>query len=87
VHTLFALERRWCPYSSRLHLHLGDLAGQGWDRDELRSILLLLASTGDPRVQQQVARRVVALLRERGFDQVLQAWHGQIERVLSWSFE
>jgi hypothetical protein len=28
----------------------------------------------------------VVLLRDRGFDQVLQNWHGQIEHVLSWAF-
>ena len=86
VHTLFALERRWCPYSSRLVLHLGDLAGQGWDQDDLRAILLALTASGDPHFQQQIARRVVVLLRDRGFDQVLQDWHGQIEHVLNWSF-
>lgn len=86
VHTLFALERRWCPYSSRLFLHLGDLAGQGWDRDELRSILLTLTATGDPRFQQHTARRVVALLCDHGFDHIRQEWHGQIERVLNWTF-
>lgn len=86
VHTLFALERRWCPYGSRLFLHLDNLAGQGWKGDGLRSILLTLASTGDPHFQQDIARRITALLRDRGFDHVLQAWHGQIERVLNWTF-
>ena len=86
LRTLYALERRWRPYSSRLSVHLHDLAGQGWDADELRSLLLSLAATGDPGLQQQVARRVVALLRARGFDHVVQEWHGQIEQVLAWTF-
>jgi hypothetical protein len=49
-------------------------------------ILLMLTSTGDPHVQQHIARRVITLLRTRGYDHVLQAWQGQIERVLNWTF-
>jgi len=86
LRTLYALERRWRPYSSRLSAHLQELAGQGWDADELRSLLLSLAATADPGLQQQVARRVVALLRDRGFDHVVREWHGQIEQALAWTF-
>jgi len=86
LHTLYALERRWRPYSSRLSVHLSALACQGWDVDELRSLLVALAATGDPCLQQQVARQVVALLHARGFDYVVQEWHGQIEHALAWTF-
>jgi hypothetical protein len=86
LHTLFALERRWRPYSSRLSLHIEELAGQGWRPDELRAILLDLISTGDPRRQQEVARRVVTLMRERSFGHVYDSWNGRIDMALSWSF-
>jgi len=86
LHTLYALERRWRPYSSRLVVHLHELDGQGWAKDELRTLLLSLAATGDPAVQQHIAQRVTALLGDRGFDHILQEWHGQIEQALSWSF-
>jgi len=86
LRTLYALERRWRPYSSRLGVHLHELTGQGWDAGELRALLLSLAATGDPGLQQQVARHVVALLHDRGFDHVVREWHGQIEQVLAWTF-
>ena len=84
--TLFALERRWRPYSSRLTLHLDELSGQGWQPGEMRAILLDLITTGDPHRQQAVARRVIALLGERGFGHVRDEWHGQIDTALAWSF-
>jgi predicted nucleotidyltransferase len=87
LHTLFALERRWRPYSSRMALHLHELTGQGWQPDELRVILLDMITTGAPRRQQQVARRVVALLRERGFGHVYDGWEGQIDMALTWMFD
>ena len=86
LYVLFALERRWRPYSSRLRFHLDKLEGQGWRSGEMQVILLDLISTGDPGRQQAVARRVAALLRERGFGHVYDAWEGQIDQVLAWSF-
>lgn len=86
LRTLYALERRWRPYSDHLVAHLDELAGQGWAEDEVRSYLLSLAGTGDPVIQQQLARRVIALVRDRGFDRVMHEWHGQIEQALAWTF-
>jgi hypothetical protein len=86
LHVLFALERRWRPYNSRLIFHLDKLKGQGWRSDELSAILLDLISTGNPGQQQVVARQVAALLRERGFGHVYDAWEGQIDQVLAWVF-
>ncbi|HMP42958.1 MAG TPA: DUF4037 domain-containing protein [Roseiflexaceae bacterium] len=83
---LFALERRWCPYMSRLHYHLHHLAGQGWQPDELAAIVIDLTTTGHPRRQQQLARRVVALLRDRGQHRVDEDWNGEIDTVLDWEF-
>lgn len=86
LHVLFALERQWRPYSSRLIFHLDKLEHQGWQPDELRAILLDLISTGDPNRQQIVGRRVTALLRERGFGHLEDEWNGRIEQALSWVF-
>ena len=86
LHVLFALERHWRPYSSRLIFHLDKLEPQGWRSGEVRDILLDLISTGDPSRQQVVARRVAALLRERGFGHVYDGWEGHIDQALMWDF-
>jgi hypothetical protein len=86
LHTLFALERRWRPYSSRLVFHLPALAGQGWQPEELSAVLLDLLTTGAPQHQQALAQRVVALLAARGFGDVYEGWHGRIDQALAWMF-
>jgi hypothetical protein len=86
LHTLFALERRWRPWNDRLWVKLQQLDRQGWAPGELRGILLDLISDGDPYRQQAIARRVIALLRERGFGYVYDDWNGEIDDVLSWTF-
>jgi hypothetical protein len=86
LHVLFALERQWRPYSSRLIFHLDKLERQGWRSDELSAILLDLISTGNPGRQQDVARRVAALLKERGYGHIYEAWEGQIDQALEWVF-
>jgi Domain of unknown function (DUF4037) len=86
LHLLFALERQWRPYSSRLIFHLDQLAPQGWQSGELRAILLDLVSTGDPSRQQVVGRRVTALLRGRGFGHIEDEWAGRIAQALAWVF-
>lgn len=83
---LFALEQRHRPYHDRLWLHLDSLAGQGWQPDELRTILLDLLTNGAPRRQQVIARRVAALMAARGFDHVYVGWDGQIDEILAWPF-
>jgi predicted nucleotidyltransferase len=85
--TLFALERLWRPFASRVYLHLGKLDGQGWQAGELRSILVDLLATGDPRFQQQIAQRVKALMAERGHGHVYEAWPTEkLDTALAWSF-
>ena len=86
LHVLYALERRWRPYSSRLVHHLPVLEAQGWRPGELREILLDLIGSGDPHRQQIIARRVIALLRERGFGHVYDGWDGKIDGVLAWEW-
>jgi Domain of unknown function (DUF4037) len=83
---LFALERRWRPFSSRLWLHLDNLDGQGWQPDELGALLLELLAAGDPRRQQTLAHRVVTLLATRGYGAVYDSWEGQIDQALAWEF-
>jgi predicted nucleotidyltransferase len=85
--TLFALERLWRPFESRVYLHLEKLKEQGWQEGELRRNLLNLLTTSDPRRQQEFARRVIALMAERGHGHVYDSWPSErIDRALAWSF-
>ena len=85
--TLFALERLWRPFGSRLYLHLEKLKEQGWQDGELRRNLLDLLTTSDPRRQQEIARCVIALMAERGYGHVYDSWPGEkIGAALAWSF-
>jgi predicted nucleotidyltransferase len=85
--TLFALERLWRPFESRVYLHLNKLTGQGWQEDELRRNLLDLLTTTDPRQQQDFARRVIALMAERGYGHVYADWPSERFGVaLDWNF-
>jgi hypothetical protein len=86
VRVLFALEQRWTPYHDRLGPQLETLASQGWPTSYLREALLGLVSTGDPTLQQQLEARVAALMRERGYAHVVDAWGGEIERVRAFRF-
>jgi predicted nucleotidyltransferase len=86
VQVLFALERRWKPFSSRLRHHLHELDGQGWQPGEVETILLDLCTSGEPERQQQVARRVVGMLAERGFQHIYHSWNGKIDQALGWEF-
>lgn len=86
LHLLYALEGRWRPYSSRLTFHIDELDHQGWQPSELQTILLDLISTGNPKRQQTVARRVIALLQEHGFGHHYDEWGGKIDQALAWDF-
>ena len=67
-------------------MHLDTLSGQGWQPGELRAILLDLLTTNDPRRHQVYARRVIALLAERGYTRPDDAWHAKVDRALAWDF-
>ncbi len=55
---LFALERQWRPFGSRVYLHLEMLAGQGWQPGELHASLLdLLSSADGPPARSEHAPR------------------------------
>jgi hypothetical protein len=86
VHLLYALDGCWRPYSSRLSFHINELAHQGWQPGELQVILLDLISTGNPKKQQALAQRVIALLQERGFGHHYDEWGGKIDQALTWDF-
>jgi hypothetical protein len=86
LYLLYALDARWRPYSSRLDFHLDQIEHQGWQPGELRTALLDLITTGNPIRQQSLARRVIPLLRERGYGQHFDAWEGKIDQALAWDF-
>jgi hypothetical protein len=86
VKTLFALERRWQPYGSRLIFHLEQLESQGWQVNELRDHFLDIITTANPRCQQTLARQVSTILRKRGFGHVYDEWNGEIDQILAWEF-
>ena len=86
VQTLFALERRWPPYPNRLREALPSLAGEGWPPGYLERVALELLKTGSPRLQQELEEQVERLLRARGFESVVESWHGEIERVKVFRF-
>jgi hypothetical protein len=62
---------------------------QAWNDDPvgyLEEALMSLVSTGDPTRQQDLEAPVEALMRERGYGHVVDAWDGQIERVRAFRF-
>ncbi len=83
---LFALERQWRPFGSRVSLRLPLLAPQGWQLDELHASLRDLLMTADARRHMPTMRRVVALLAERGHGETYAGWKDQIDRALAWNF-
>lgn len=81
IRALFALEQRWPAFHDRLVLALDTLESQGWRPGELQATALALMRTGDPQAQARLEERVEALMRQRGYGGVLDAWGGEIERV------
>ena len=73
---LFALDGRRAPYPKEWAGKLG----------ELEPLVLEVARTADPKLQQELCRRVVALASARGFDDVYDDWDGDIDRVLAFEF-
>lgn len=87
VRCLFALEQPWAPYHDRLVGQLDTLNEvQNWPSGYLQTALLRLARDADPAFQQELGTKVTALLRARGHGRVVDDWHGEIERVLAFSF-
>lgn len=86
MQTLFALDRSWAPFASRLYLHLDKLSGQGWQPGELRTMLLNLLTASDPHRQQAYARRIDTLMMERSFARPNDAWNAKVDQALIWDF-
>lgn len=79
VRLLFALESRWPPYHDQLRPALRELEQlQGWEEGSLASSLLHVLATGGPTLQQELERRVEALLESRG---VGHGWEDDLELV------
>jgi hypothetical protein len=73
---LFALEGRRAPYPKEWAGKLGDL----------EPLVLEVARTSDPRLQQELCRRVAQLAADRRYGDVYNAWNGDIDRVLAFDF-
>jgi hypothetical protein len=73
---LFALEGRRAPYPKEWAGKLGDL----------EPLVLEVARTSDPRLQQELCRRVAQLAADRRYGDVYDAWNGDIDRVLAFDF-
>ena len=73
------LERRWPPYHDGLAGMLPELERrQGWERGSLGGALSRLLTTGEPRFQQELERRVEELLASRGVDH---EWGGDLDQL------
>ncbi|HVM15994.1 MAG TPA: hypothetical protein VM290_00230 [Gaiellaceae bacterium] len=81
VKALFALEGRVAPYHDRLSVDaLAPLRGQGWQPDELRAGFLEVARDAAPARQQELERRVEAVMEARGV-RAHADWGEQLERL------
>ena len=73
---LFALEGLRAPYPKEWAGKLGDV----------EPLVLEVARTSDPRLQQELCRRVAQLAADRRYGDVYDAWNGDIDRVLAFDF-
>jgi hypothetical protein len=87
VRTLFALAGRWTPYHDRLVTQLDTLSDQGWAPGELYDAVLDLVRTGHPQRQQELERRVEALLRARGYGYAFDSWGGHLQYAKGLTFD
>jgi predicted nucleotidyltransferase len=73
---LYALEGRRAPYPKEWAGQLGDV----------EQLVLEVARTADPRLQQQLCRAVRERAATAGYEDVYDAWDGDIDRVLAYDF-
>ena len=73
---LFALDGVRAPYPKEWHGRLG----------ELEPLILEVARTGAPRLQQELCTRVRDQAAQRGYSHVYEAWMGDIDQVLAFEF-
>lgn len=74
---LYALDGRRAPYPKEWTGQLG----------ELEPLILEVARTADPTLQQQLCTRVEQLAKARGYRKVYDDWDGDIDRVLAFRLE
>jgi predicted nucleotidyltransferase len=74
---LFALDGRRAPYPKEWTGKLG----------ELEPLILEVAQTGEPRLQQELCVLVRERAAQRGYADVYDAWDGDIDRVLAFGFD
>ena len=73
---LFGLDGVRAPYPKEWSGKLG----------ELEPLILEVARTGEPRLQQELCARVREMAAQRGYSHVYDAWTGDIDRALAFSF-
>ena len=74
---LFALDGRRAPYPKEWTGKLGTL----------EPLVLEVARTADPKLQQELCMEVEQLATSHGFRDVYDDWNGDIDRVLAFRFE
>ena len=84
VRVLYAAQGRWAPYHDHLARLLPELeAGLGWPPGSVSGALARLVTDPEPAFQQELQRRVAALLAERGQHY---PWAEEPARVQEWDF-
>lgn len=73
---LFALDGVRAPYPKDWQGKLG----------ELEPLILKVARTGEPRLQQELCARIRDRAMQRGYAHVYDAWMGDIDRALAFEF-
>ena len=74
---LIALEGKRAPYTEYWGGRLG----------ELEPLILEVARTADPQMQQELQAAVEQIATAHGFRDVYDAWDGDIDRVMGFRFE
>jgi predicted nucleotidyltransferase len=77
VQFLYGLEGRRAPFSNAWAGSLG----------ELEPLILEVARTADPRLQQELQARVAEVADAHGYTHVREAWEGDIECAMEFPFE
>jgi len=79
LNALFALEGRIAPFPDYLVRELGlrPLQTFPWPSEKLFEALLRILETGDLSMQQAMAKTVENTFRQRGYNNVFDAWEGQ----------
>lgn len=79
LNAVFALEGRIAPFPDYLvqELRRRPLQTFPWSSEQLLEALLRILETGDLSTQQSMARNVETTFRQRGYNNVFDAWKGE----------